>query len=982
MSARTSAALSMVAIVFALQATSAWAEDSPLTFTFNGQVVDASGKAVSGIVVREISSRDGNATAQTDDDGRFSMTVRCAANGWVNSLLVAENESGGIGTGEIDQDTKEPVKIVIQPSHELAVTVVDEAGKAVPGAHVEFLHGYSGFAKGETDNEGRFACRVPADVKDWSVYARKSKVGFDYATSSRGIGNLAQPNPLPPELKFKLDGARTATVKALDAAGKPQAAIAIGPWVIRKTSYETDINLSGAAKPWPVTDDKGEVTIDWLPAKYRQISLINRADGHYSLDHSVFLSSDRPETALVFEFLPLEKLSGRVTTADGRPAAGVLVHAAGSGANANGCRRAARTDAEGRYQLEVHSEQEYMVRAGQGDWASPIQSDIVVRAGKPVANVDLVLLPATRVRGQVTIGKDRKPVPNAYVYAQTTNEVTNDLPRKPNDRTHYLVFDSTYARADDQGRYELKLGPGDYSLRGPNDTASVKITIPKEHQVAEVVQDFHVPSPDVAPFELRVVDGERRPVPKAIVTGRYSSLRRIRLFREMATDEKGIIKVERSSEPLLIHAKTADRKLAGVLRSPADETNGTIVLRPTGSAKGVLHDLQGRVLRGQKLTYGINVHADDPEQATFSWDFGGSLLTDGEGRFTLEGLVSGEKYDLIINRDDHSSSTIKAVSVKYTVPLDLGVLTADPEPVKPYVPPTPAERAAKAFSAKVDVPPAERLKSVLAEAKREYIVPLFLFGKPDDPTCVELFRKFEENDETADKGEGKNAPTAAELRWEFELPAYDLSRPEIREFAAGIVPGINVEATTLVVLSADGKLVETKTLALKDGKLDGIELGKWMAKHKLPTRDAEKMLAEAQEKANNENKRVYLIFSASWCGPCRMLARFLDPHKAELEKHFVFVKLDISRDENIDVLRERFAESQQSGVPWHCVVDPDGKVVATSNLAKVNPVYGTSNIGFPTEPNEVEHFLGMLKAGAPTLQEEKLDLWRTELLKK
>ena len=113
-----------------------------------------------------------------------------------------------------------------------------------------------------------------------------------------------------------------------------------------------------------------------------------------------------------------------------------------------------------------------------------------------------------------------------------------------------------------------------------------------------------------------------------------------------------------------------------------------------------------------------------------------------------------------------------------------------------------------------------------------------------------------------------------------------------------------------------------------------------------------------------------------------MLARFLAPHKGELEKHYVFVKLDISRDEHTDELRERFKESASGGVPWFCILDQQAKVLTTSNLPKVNPQYGTSNMGFPTLPAEVEHFVGMLRKTAPKLAEEKLTEYKAELLNK
>jgi thiol-disulfide isomerase/thioredoxin len=183
------------------------------------------------------------------------------------------------------------------------------------------------------------------------------------------------------------------------------------------------------------------------------------------------------------------------------------------------------------------------------------------------------------------------------------------------------------------------------------------------------------------------------------------------------------------------------------------------------------------------------------------------------------------------------------------------------------------------------------------------------------------------------------------------------------------------------LLNNDGSLAETQVLDLQGEKLDSRLLGAWMAKLKLPNRDAQQMLDTALAQAQAGRKRVFLILSASWCGPCRMLARFLAPHKVELEKH-VFVKLDISRDEHIDELRERFKGSADGGVPWFCILDGEAKVLATSNVPTTKPSRGNTNMGFPPLPAEVEHFVEMLKTTAPRLGDEKLAEFKAELLKK
>jgi thiol-disulfide isomerase/thioredoxin len=408
------------------------------------------------------------------------------------------------------------------------------------------------------------------------------------------------------------------------------------------------------------------------------------------------------------------------------------------------------------------------------------------------------------------------------------------------------------------------------------------------------------------------------------------------------------------------------------------------VIGPVASASGTLKDLEGKPVGDRELTYGIRIFQGEPLRSPFSDSFGGTTKTDTQGRFSLVGLVPGEAYQLNVKIDDHSSRTVTEVIPQDAQPLALGELSADPNPTKPYVPPTPAERAAQGFAAKRDMPLGDRLDNLLAEARREYTQPLLLFGKADDPACIELYRLLEHSDALSDEEKAKgDFVSPDELRWEFELAALDIDLPEIREQATKMKIELAAGVPVLAVLDQQGSLVTTLPLELKGKKLDSRSIGGWMAEHKLPTRDAQQMLDEALAKAQQEDKRVFFILSASWCGPCRMLARFLAPHKSELEKHFVFVKLDVSRDEHADELKARFKESASGGVPWYCILNAeDAQVLCTSNVPGGNPRSGNSNMGFPTLPKEVEHFVGMLKTTAPRLAEEKLAEYKAELLKK
>jgi thiol-disulfide isomerase/thioredoxin len=186
----------------------------------------------------------------------------------------------------------------------------------------------------------------------------------------------------------------------------------------------------------------------------------------------------------------------------------------------------------------------------------------------------------------------------------------------------------------------------------------------------------------------------------------------------------------------------------------------------------------------------------------------------------------------------------------------------------------------------------------------------------------------------------------------------------------------------LALLSGDGKLIATFPLKLKGETIDGLALGRFLAEHKLPTRDAQKMLADGLKQAKAEDKRLFFIFSASWCGPCRMLAEFLSQHQAELHSHYEFIKLDVSRDEHAEELRAKYKESKSGGVPWFTILDADGKMLATSNApADADEPAGNTNIGFPSEKTGIDHFVKMLQQTAPRLAPAKLAEIRAALLK-
>lgn len=972
------AAIFSLASLFPLWADGA--ESAKVTLT--GQVVDEDNKPILGATVQPLAWKAPDSPLLTDRDGRFSVPTETVAGGYVSYAFLARAKDGRLGFAVVETVSPEQIRIVLKAARKLNVAVQDQEGNAVQGAEVLFLSDMRLLQAGMTDARGSLDFQVPSDCHGWAVLSRKSQLGFDYRTAERGRTSKAERHPLPEQLKLRLNGARTVRVKTVDQTGKPVAGVKVGPWYLRKPGYEADINLSGVPALRTQTDANGLAIVDWLPEKFEQsLPFTSQSDDYYPREHSSSINAEKPAGEVTIELLPLERLSGRVMHADGRPAAGMGVTIRGQGTSNNGFHGTTQTDKDGRYQLKAYSEQAYLVRAGDEKFATPCRGDIIVHAGQAMDGIDLVLGPATRVKGRVTVGKNNQPVANYHLNAiLDKGAIPKDLLRKADDRYYYGLQMYFGAQTDSDGRYQVFLGPGEYQIAGPARTESVKLTIPSNESPSEIVQDFHMPRAESGPLAGQVVDSDGKSVPGAVVEGRYAASDARRWFGVTKTDEQGKFQIERSLDPLIIHARNESNTLAGIVKSDSEETETKVVIGPIARATGRLLDLEGKPVKERELTYGIRVYTGEPLRSPFMDSFGGKVTTDADGNFALSGLIPGKSYQLNVKIDEHSSRTVTQVTAKEANSLSLGDLSVDPKPTQPYVPPTPAQRTAEAFAAKKEMPLAERLQNLYAEARREYTRPLLLFGNPADPACIELFRLFQERGEGDTDKKDYRAPN--ELRWEFELAALNVDRPEVRELAAKLKIDLANTPPVLAVLNSDGALIETQSVELQEKKLDPRLLGGWMERHKLPTRDAQKMLDDALAQAKAEDKRVFFIFSASWCGPCRMLARFLAPHKSELEKHFVFVKLDVSRDEHAEELRERFKESASGGVPWYCILDSESKVLATSNMPEVNPKYGTSNMGFPTEPPEVEHFVGLLQKTAPHLPADKLAEFKAELLKK
>ena len=145
---------------------------------------------------------------------------------------------------------------------------------------------------------------------------------------------------------------------------------------------------------------------------------------------------------------------------------------------------------------------------------------------------------------------------------------------------------------------------------------------------------------------------------------------------------------------------------------------------------------------------------------------------------------------------------------------------------------------------------------------------------------------------------------------------------------------------------------------------------------------ADLVVQRAQVAAKSAGKNVMVLFHASWCGWCHKLDDYMARRavKPLFAKSYEIVHLTVlenaahKADENAggDVWLEKLGGKDQ-GIPYFAILNPAGKVLADSRAG------GKQNVGFPAAPEEVAHFLGMLKTTSK-LSGAELKTVETELL--
>ena len=153
------------------------------------------------------------------------------------------------------------------------------------------------------------------------------------------------------------------------------------------------------------------------------------------------------------------------------------------------------------------------------------------------------------------------------------------------------------------------------------------------------------------------------------------------------------------------------------------------------------------------------------------------------------------------------------------------------------------------------------------------------------------------------------------------------------------------------------------------------------AQHGQPP--ASEIMREAMQMAAKENKNVFIIFHASWCGWCHKMDNSIDDESCKdfFYKNYVIRHLvvDESRDKKdlenpgADELRAKY-HGDNEGIPFWLIFDKDGNLLADSQMRPKGASLDTKgeNVACPAAEKEVAYFIEVLKKTSEISEAEQM----------
>ncbi|HQR06037.1 MAG TPA: hypothetical protein PLN21_04400 [Gemmatales bacterium] len=858
-----------------------------------------------------------------------------------HTALVASSADGrlvgkvNIQAQEVRQRAGENLSIRLEPARQIEVTVRQDRK---PASSV--LIGYDRNQESlKTDERGRVTIYLPVSEQHVILSA------WD---KNRGVGgvtlNFESQSPLTRAVEIDLQPLKTVTFKAVDETGKPAAKVKVSP-SFYIGSIEGNQPFYGATLPacHGVTDERGEWVCPWVAqnAEYPSIALIDKSTW---IDDGSVDTRDRLKPTTL-HLRRSQVAQGKVLMPPGKSPLGLLVEASSFGPFNMGTHFAARVAADGTFTLPVVSEHFYTIGILDSDWTSKPIHQVMCLQGEQPKELTVQVLEPQIVEVRVVAGKDATPVANVFLNGGYRSE---QKWKDSSGKTRNLltqIRQSALTNSDGYARFAVQPGEkmrfyansGQWSEEAeatPPKSGPFIVTFRKPFVDKFKVIGRIVPPPAatgrvelrgagmknanfIAPKQSFPV--EVKPDGSFVAETEFPKMRLLAMDRIGKTAAWASIEKEGDSITMNMVAVGAYGGTASDVDSnPLPFCEVTIFLN---SAKGLLElktkaDAQGK-FRFDDLPASapLRIHLDPVGMAARFLEHGQTSLQPGESR--LDGEVA---FTEVASKKPAKPAPKRSVVTDKEYRLRDARIWHAPVLIIVQTPGT------EAF-----------LQEHLVSPEQPH--PSYGFVFPLTVTTAQL-----DSDE-ADKK---------------EFTSRGWSQPK---------PG----EVMLIAISPEGKDLGTLTVQIKDKEAAG-RMKDFLGKFEPAHSSAAKAIKQAVEEAKQTNRSLLLQLGGLRCGPCYLFARWIDKHRADIEKDFVVLKLTNLHDQWEDALRE-WSIKPSEGIPWTAILDANGKVVVTSDGPD-------GNFGFPSTREGVAHFRSMLVQGRHRFTDAELDALLADLLPK
>lgn len=300
---------------------------------------------------------------------------------------------------------------------------------------------------------------------------------------------------------------------------------------------------------------------------------------------------------------------------------------------------------------------------------------------------------------------------------------------------------------------------------------------------------------------------------------------------------------------------------------------------------------------------------------------------------------------------------------------------------RPGEPPGMMGRRAGADSTAIPAPrrpPAANLEEAVTRARRENRRVLVVWTNSGTAADAELRRLLTEDGLLAGK-----------VRHEYVAIWAD---PDSLETDPGMAALFQTEPTVgpeslprLLVLDEAGEVLDRRDAHEISGgdSREGQQfqtrlLFSFLLEHQAPYPDAAAIIEEAQDRAKESDRLVFVYFTEPYCELCELLAAWFERPAVRpvWNRVFVTVRVDISRSVNgMRIFASYLGQRRRmTGLPWFAVLKSSGRVLGNAFLMPEK-----QNVGYPWTEEEILAFQDLLERRVEDLTEEELAMLSAEL---